>query len=85
MFHLLSKLFIKNYEDYTCLLYTSRSVVGTGLSFDTVHDDRALSVRTCQHQLRHRDNVIIICALREERGKPVSYTHLDVYKRQLIH
>ena len=46
-----------------------RSVVRTGLTFDTVHDHCALSVRACQKHLCHLHDVLILRTCREERGE----------------
>ena len=45
------------------------AVVGSGLAFDTVHDDVALTVGAEQGQLRHTGDVLVVSGISKERGE----------------
>ena len=75
-------------EDYTFFapsdgvtgnIYTAISVAVTGASdFDTFSDAYDEAVKTVADRIEHQ----IQTTRQKARRQPVSYTHLDVYKRQ---
>ena len=73
-------------EDRPCLLYTSRAHILEGLLIALDHIDEVIAtIRSSQTDEIARNALMQKFGLSEKQAVaiPVSYTHLDVYKRQM--
>ena len=85
--------FVRNLQllNKSCLLYTSNKVSGVD-NYDNTNKDMLLendcvdidSHNEILERAEDEKNEMIVCIESERECRTVSYTHLDVYKRQII-